>query len=104
MPGSGESPHFPRVLLWHDSSGVGRGAGFFLFFPGLLRLHLWHMEVPRLGVESEPQLLAYTTTTAMPIRDAFATHTIAPGNARSFNPLREARDQTCIFTVGFLHC
>ena len=28
--------------------------------------HLWHMEVPRLGVESELQLLAYTTATAMP--------------------------------------
>ena len=31
-----------------------------------LGLHQWHMEVPRLGVESELQLLAYTTATAMP--------------------------------------
>ena len=30
-------------------------------FPGL---HLWHMEVPRLGAESELWLLAYTTATA----------------------------------------
>ena len=36
---------------------------FFFFFLGL---HLWHMEVPRLGVESELQLTAYTTATAMP--------------------------------------
>ena len=36
---------------------------FFFFF---LRPHLGHMEVPRLGVESEPQLLAYTTATATP--------------------------------------
>ena len=28
-----------------------------------LRLHMWHMEVPRLGVESELQLPAYTTAT-----------------------------------------
>ena len=35
---------------------------FFLFF--FLRLHLWHMEVPRLGVEPELQLPA--TATAMP--------------------------------------
>ena len=28
-------------------------------------LHLWHMEVPRLGVKSELQLPAYTTATAM---------------------------------------
>ena len=34
-----------------------------LFFVGW-ELHLWHMEAPRLGVESELQLLAYTTTTA----------------------------------------
>ena len=35
---------------------------FFLFFV-FLRLRLWHMEVPRLGVKSELQLLAYTTAT-----------------------------------------
>ena len=34
----------------------------FFFF---LWLHLWHMEVPRLGVELELQLSAYTTATAM---------------------------------------
>ena len=28
--------------------------------------HLWHMEVPRLGVELELQLPAYTTATATP--------------------------------------
>ena len=31
-----------------------------------LGLHLWHMEVPRLGVESELQLPAYTAATATP--------------------------------------
>ena len=34
----------------------------FFFFLGL---HLHHIEVPRLGVELELQLLAYTTATAM---------------------------------------
>ena len=29
---------------------------------------MWHMEIPRLGVQSEVQLPAYTTATAM--RDA----------------------------------
>ena len=38
------------------------------------------MEVSGLGVESELQLLAYTTATAMQI----------------LNPLSEARDRTCI--------
>ena len=31
------------------------------FFSCFLELHLWHMEVPRLGAESEPQLLATTS-------------------------------------------
>ena len=38
---------------------------FILFyFIGFLGLYLQHMEVPRLGVELELQLLAYTTATA----------------------------------------
>ena len=36
---------------------------FFFVFVGP---HLRHMEVPRLGVELELQLLAYATATAMP--------------------------------------
>ena len=35
---------------------------FSVFFLGL---DLWHMEVPRLGVKADLQLLAYTTATAM---------------------------------------
>ena len=40
---------------------------FFFFFWSFVFLgpHLWHMEVPRLGVETELLLPAYTTTTAM---------------------------------------
>ena len=36
------------------------------FFFCFLGLHLWHMEVPRLGVELELQLPAYSTATAKP--------------------------------------
>ena len=42
---------------------------FLFFFPSFflfLGLHLQHMEIPRLGVESELHLLAYTTVTAIP--------------------------------------
>ena len=35
----------------------------YIFFLGP---HLWHMEITRLGVQSELQLLAYTTATATP--------------------------------------
>ena len=38
---------------------------FFLSF-FFLGLHLWHMEVPRLGIELELQLLVYAVATAMP--------------------------------------
>jgi len=40
---------------------------FYLFiFACFLGLHLWPIEVPRLGVKLEQQLLAYTTATATP--------------------------------------
>ena len=35
-----------------------------LFFPHVLGLHPKHMGISRLGVELEPQLLAYTIGTA----------------------------------------
>ena len=38
--------------------------GFFFYFIFFSGLYLWHVEVPKLGVESEPQLLAYDTATA----------------------------------------
>ena len=37
------------------------GCLFFLLVFCFLGLHQWHIEVPGLGVESELQLLAYTT-------------------------------------------
>ena len=41
-----------------------------LFWGGsFLGLRLWHVEVPRLGVELDLQLLAYTTATATPDRE-----------------------------------
>ena len=39
---------------------------FFFFFSFVFGLHLQHMEAPRLGVQSQLQLPAYTTATATP--------------------------------------
>ena len=39
---------------------------YYLYFSWFLGPQPWHMEVPRLGVESELQLVAYTTATATP--------------------------------------
>ena len=47
---------------WLVSSPLPRELFIYIFFLGL---HQWHMEVPRLRVESELQLPAYTTATAM---------------------------------------
>ena len=41
------------------------GYFYFILFFFFLELHLQHREVPRLGVESELQLLAYTIAAAM---------------------------------------
>ena len=49
-------------LSWIQQSSVYFPINFLFFFFGP---HLWHMEVPRLGAESELQLPAYTTATAM---------------------------------------
>ena len=54
------------------------------------------MEVPRLGVNLELQLPAYTTATAMWDPATYAAYTTAQGNAGSLNPLSEARDGSCI--------
>ena len=52
------------------------------------------MEVPRLQVESELQLLAYTTATAMPdLSCIFKLHHSSP---QILSPLGKARDQICI--------
>ena len=61
------------VEVWGMRSGAARGlrskvCGFFVFcFLSFvyLGLYLWHMEVPRLRVESDLLLLAYATATAM---------------------------------------
>ena len=74
---------------------------FYLFFFWsfvFLGPHLWHMEVPRLGVESELQLPAYTTATAMPDPNCVCDLHHSSGQCRILNPLSEARDGTRILT------
>ena len=71
---------------------------FFIFFFCFMGLHLWHMEVPWLGVTSELQLLATTTA----IWTASSTYTTVRGKARPFNPLRTGMEPTSSWIlVGF---
>ena len=67
---------------------------FLYFFFCFLGLHLWHMEVPRLGVHLELQLLAYTTATAtLDPSHVYNLHH-SSWQRQILNPLSEARDQT----------
>ena len=54
--------------------------------------HLWHMEVPGLGVESELQLAAYTTASAMWDLSRICDLYLSLWQHRILNPLSQARD------------
>ena len=74
----------------------------FCFF--FLRLHPWHMQVPRLGVKLELQLLAYITAIATwdlsPVCDLHQAH----GNARSLTHWArpEIKCVSSCIPVGFI--
>jgi len=55
-------------------------------------MHLWHMELPRLGVQSELQLLAYTTAAATPDPSRIFNLHHSSWQHWILNPLSEARD------------
>ena len=67
---------------------------FFFFF--FLQLHLQHMELPRLGVKLELQLLAYATPTATPDPSCICNLHHSLQQCQSHNPLSQEKDQTCI--------
>ena len=80
-------------LRWESSESC---FGFFVCL-FVLEPHPGHMEVPRLGIELELQLLAYIIATAT--RDPshiFNLHHSSWQCQILINPLSEARDQTCI--------
>ena len=54
------------------------------------------MEVPRLGVEKELQLMAYAAVTAMPGLSHICNLHLSSCQCQILNPLSEARDQTQI--------
>ena len=54
------------------------GLQYSFFFFGFLGPHLWHLEVPRLGAESELQLLVYATSHSNS-NEGSLTHWVSPG-------------------------
>ena len=76
---------FSQILLSH-----------LIFFFCFLGPHPRHMEVPRLGVESELQLPAYTTATATPDPSSICDLCLSLQSHWILNSLSEARNWTCI--------
>ena len=64
------------------------------FFFCFLGSHPWHEEVPRRGVESELQLLAYTTAIATEDPSHVCNLHHRSQQYQILNPLSEARDRT----------
>ena len=65
---------------------------FFLLLFFFLGLHPWHMEVSWLGIQSELQVLAYTTTIATQDPSCIYNLHHSSRQCRILNPLSEARD------------
>ena len=84
------------ILIHGPCGAFGLIFGFFLFFSAFFfsGLHLWHMEVPRLRVQSELQPPAYTTATAMEDPSHVFDLHHSSRQCQSLNPLSKARDQT----------
>ena len=74
---------------------------YFYFIFCFLGLHLWHMKVPRLGVESELQLPASTTVTATWDMSHICDLHCSSHQCPILNPLSKAGDRTWIL-VGFI--
>ena len=90
--------YFLSVRLYQEGHvGVW---GVFFFLPFFVCLfsgpHPQHMEVPRLGVESELQLLACTTATATRDLSHICDLCRSLWKHQNLNPLSKARDRTCI--------
>ena len=61
-----------------------------------LRPHPWHIEVPRLGVELELQLLVCTTATSKPGPSRIFNLYHSSQQHQILNLLSKTRDRTCI--------
>ena len=92
-----KTTHWVLNLLSHKGKLPYNIFFSFNFIFCLLGVHSWHMEVPRLGVESKLQLLAYTTATATQDPSCIWNLHYSSLQRWILNPLREARDQIHIF-------
>ena len=85
------------VQLWVRELPLFSLSLFFFFF-FFLGLYPWHMEAPKVGVESELHLLACATATATATQDPSHVYDLYHSSCQcqTLNPLSKARDHTCI--------
>ena len=69
---------------------------FYFIFVAFLGLHLWHMKVPRLGVETQLQVPAYARATEVWDTSHICNLDHSSQQSQILDPLNKARDQTCI--------
>ena len=73
------------------AKGMSKNKDTFFLWSFFIGSHLWHMEVPRLGLKSELQLPGYTTPQQHHIQASSVTYTAAHGNARSLTHWTQTR-------------
>ena len=81
-----------RIILLKHTSSYGFLTCLFVFY--FLGPHPWHMEVPRLAVQSELQLPAYTTAIATSDLGCVCDLHHSSWQCQILNPLSEARNRT----------
>ena len=85
--------HFIYICSFNSHK---RPTVFFFALLCFLGLHPWHREIPRLGVQLELLLPAYTTATAMQDLSCICNLHHSSWQCWILNPLNEARDRTHI--------
>ena len=83
---------FTMKEKWEFGEDLNRQNFIYLF----LGPRLWHVEAPRLGIELELHLLAYTTATAMPDLSHVCGLHHNSWQCQILNPVSKARDRTCV--------
>ena len=86
-------PPQPKINLCMQGKRQGFFVLGFLLLFAFLGPHPRHMELPRLGVKSELQTLAYTTATAIPDPSHICDLHQSSQQHWILNPLSKARDQ-----------
>ena len=96
----------PTHRPWAHFSGLWTSFLFLFFSFFFLGPHPQHTEVPRLGVESDLQLLAYATATATPDPNLVCDLHGSLRQRSILNPLSKAGDRTQVLvdTSGVHYC